>query len=191
MRQRQSDIAGSRFFNHFRGEFCGDIGDTIIRCFLLLLERHPARPFAIPLSRRCHRRKGFRRESGHCRSRCAVSFLCPLQLDAVRFRHRLPCRFSDSLTTPGTPQFAVPPLSSHPQSQRLSDFVDLAAIHPAPRPSQNLCPCVLAHPTERTEIFPFSKAPSIDHLFKFLRRAGFSMLRSRRYRSLVCDCDLR
>jgi hypothetical protein len=71
----------------------GHIGDTI-RSFLLLLERHPVRPcscsllelrLVLPLSRRCHRRSGLV-ENQERRPTCAVSFLCPLQLDAVRFR---------------------------------------------------------------------------------------------------------
>jgi len=41
-------------------------------------------------------------------------------------------------TTAGTLEFAVPALAPHPQTQSLSFFVDLAAIDPVPRPSQNL-----------------------------------------------------
>src|SRR6202167_5418478 len=80
------------------------------------------------------------------------------------------CHLADSPTTAGTLQFAVPAFTTHPQPQPLGFFLDLAAIHPVPRTSQNLCPFVLAHPSQRTEIFPIRKAPSIDHLFRFLHR---------------------
>src|SRR5580658_3018464 len=55
------------------------------------------------------------------------------------------CHLADSPTTARTLQFAVPAFTTHPQSQPLGFFLDLAAIHPVPRPSQNLCPFVLAH----------------------------------------------
>src|SRR5437879_10757290 len=79
----------------------------------------------------------------------------------------------DPSTTAGTLQFAVPALAAYPQTHSLSFFVDLAAIDPIPRPSQNLCPLAFAHPAERTEKFAPRKPPSIDELFRFLHRALF------------------
>ena len=83
---------------------------------------------------------------------------------------------TSSLTTPTTPrtlQFAVPPLAAHPQTQSLGCFVDLAAVDPVSRPSQNLCPFALAHPPERTGKSPPRKPPLIEELFRFLHRASF------------------
>src|SRR5712691_9938420 len=81
------------------------------------------------------------------------------------------CNFADSLTTAGTLQSAVPALTAYPQTQRLSFFVDLAAIDPVPRPSQTLCRFTFANPTERTQHFNIRQPTSIHHLFRFLHRA--------------------
>src|SRR5262249_47994653 len=81
---------------------------------------------------------------------------------------------SNLLDPPPTPralQLAVPTLATYPQAQRLGGFVDLAAIDPVPRPSQNLGPFALAHPAERTEKSAIRKPPLIDRLFRFLHRA--------------------
>src|SRR5262249_10620054 len=108
----------------------------------------------------------------------------PVELDHHRsavFRPReiphLPfVDLSNLLDPPPTPralQLAVPTLATYPQAQRLGGFVDLAAIDPVPRPSQNLGPFALAHPAERTEKSVIRKPPLIDRLFRFLHRADY------------------
>src|SRR5580658_4893385 len=84
-----------------------------------------------------------------------------------------------------TLQLAVPALHSC-----LAFFVDLAALAPTPRPSENLCPFALAHSAEPTEKLAIRKPPLIDQWFRILHGAPKSFPKSAHYCSLPLPSDL-